>query len=126
MDSRPVTFTLAELWLLNDLVRHEVTEGERWRWPPASKELCDEIAMALVACEDHGLEDYTLMLSEGDCMVIDYNVMRDHKTPEGANGREMLLKTFRARSELAFGFPDDSEKVDDKVYTEEVSHRAGN
>ena len=124
---RPVTLTLAELWLLNDLIRHEMAEADRWKWPPTAKELADEIAFAILACEDHQLDDYTLMLSEGDLMVIDYNIRRDHKSPEGAVGKHILLKTFRARSELAYGFEDAHEAlVDDKTYSEEVTHRAGN
>lgn len=123
MINRPVSFSLAELWLLNDLVRHEMQEAERWRFPPVSKELCDEIVFAIVACEDLGLDEYTLLLTDGDLMVIDYNVRRDHKNPDGAVGKHMLLKTFRARSELALGFADDPIKVDNKSYAEEVNAR---
>lgn len=118
----PVPFSLAELWLLNDLVRHEMAEADRWRYPPTSKELCDEIALAIVACEDMDLEEFVLLLSDGDLMVIDYNVRRDHKNPEGAIGKHILLKTFRARAQLAIGFQED--KQDDKSYVEEVSAHA--
>ena len=124
--SRPITFTLAELWLLNDLIRHEMADGDRWRYPPVSKELADEIALSILACEDHGFEEHTLTLSEGDLMVIDYNVRRDNKSPEGAVGKHILLKTFRARSELAYGYEDAHDAlVVNKTYQGEVMRRAG-
>jgi hypothetical protein len=122
MNERPVSFTLEELWLLNDLVRHEISEAERWKFPPTSKPLCDEIVFAIVACEDNDLPEYSLLLSDGDLMVIDYNVRRDAKHPDGAFGKQILLKTFRARTELAFGYEADA--AHDKSYKEEVNANA--
>jgi hypothetical protein len=114
-----VVFSLPELWLLHDFVRHEIPDAKSWRYPPASEELNEEITMAIESCETHGLSEYTLMLSRGDLMVIDYFVRRDHKTPEGASGKQVLLKVFRARKALASEIPDHD--GDDLSYLE-VSH----
>jgi hypothetical protein len=116
-----VVFSLPELWLLHDFVRHEIPDAKSWRYPPASEELNEEISMALESCETHSLPEYTLMLSRGDLLVIDYFVRRDHKTPEGASGKPLLLKVFRARKALTTDIPDHD--GDDLTYTE-VTHGA--
>ena len=118
----PVVFSLPELWLLHDFVRHEIPDARSWRYPPASEDLNEEIAMALESCETHDLEEYTLMLSRGDLFVIDYFVRRDHKTPEGAGGKQLLLKVFRARKALATDIP--GHDGDDLTYTEVTHHAA--
>ena len=105
-ERRPVTFTRDELWLLHDFVRHELPDSRQWRFPPASEELNEEIALALDACETHELSEYTLLLSKGDMLVMDFFIRRDHRTPEGASGKQMLLKIFRARSEMSTALPD--------------------
>ncbi len=102
-DSRPVEFTLAELWMLNDVVRHDEDAICKKKWPSVSTQLNGEIALAILACEDNGLEAYTLMLMKGDILVMDANVRRDMKTPEGAAGKAILLKLFKARYELIYG-----------------------
>lgn len=91
--------------MLHDFVRHELPESRHWRFPPASEELNEEIALALDACETHGLDEYTLLLSKGDTLVIDFFVRRDHRTPEGVSGKQLLLKVFHARSELSSTLP---------------------
>ena len=116
----PVTFTATELWLLHDFVRHEIPDSRAWRYPPASEDLNEEIALAIEACESHDLQEYTLLLSRGDLFVIDYFVRRDHKTPEGASGKKLLLKCFRARKELASGLPE--HEGDDRTYREVTGH----
>jgi hypothetical protein len=68
--------------------------------------LNEEVVLALDACETHGFDEYTLLLSRGDMLVIDFFVRRDHRTPEGASGKQLLLKIFRARSELSLELPD--------------------
>ena len=78
--------------------------------------------MALESCETHDLSEYTLMLSRGDLLVIDYFVRRDHKTPEGASGKQLLLKIFRARKALATDLP--AHDGDDLTYTEVTHHGA--
>lgn len=100
MNDRPVTFTLGELWLLSAFVRADCPERERWAWPPANKALNDEIAFAIVACEEDRLSEYTLELSEGDLIVIDNVVKFDAKTTD-ARGKDILLKTYKARAQLA-------------------------
>jgi hypothetical protein len=101
----PVTFTRDELWLLHDFIRHELPDSRQWRFPPASEELNEEIALALDACETHDLSEYTLLLSKGDMLVMDFFIRRDHRTPEGASGKQMLLKVFHARRELSSALP---------------------
>jgi hypothetical protein len=106
VERRPVTLTRDELWLLHDFVRHELPDSRQWRYPPASEDLNEEIVLALDACETHGLDEYTLLLSRGDLLVIDFFVRRDHRTPEGASGKQLLLKIFRARAELSLELPE--------------------
>lgn len=106
VERRPVTLTRDELWLLHDFVRHELPDSRQWRYPPASEDLNEEIVLALDACETHALDEYTLLLSRGDMLVIDFFVRRDHRTPEGASGKRLLLKIFRARAELSLELPD--------------------
>jgi hypothetical protein len=120
MERRPVTFTVNELWLLHDFIRHEMPDARAWRYPPASEELNEEIIFALEACEDHGLTEYTLLLSRAEMLVIDYFIRRDHKTPEGASGKKLLLKVFRARRELSSGLP--LHAGDDRTYREVTKH----
>jgi hypothetical protein len=105
MERKPVIFTRDELWLLHDFVRHELPDSRQWRFPPASEELNEDIALALDACETHELSEYTLLLSKGDMLVMDFFIRRDHRTPEGASGKQMLLKIFRARREMSSELP---------------------
>ena len=109
MSSVPVPFTRAEFWLLNAWIRHDQESGDdgpyssRARYPIVSTELNEEIALALVACEDDDLDEYRLELGYGDLLLIDHHVRADFKNPEGAKGKDILMKTFRARMELALG-----------------------
>ncbi len=103
INSRPVEFSLCELWMLNDVIRHDEDAICKKKWPSVSTQLNGEIALAILACEDGGLEAYTLTLMKGDILVIDANVRRDMKTPEGAAGKAILLKLFKARYELIYG-----------------------
>jgi len=102
-DSRPVSFTLAEIWMLHDVIRHDEDAICKKAWPSVSTQLNSEIALAILACEDSDLKTYTLTLTKGDMLVMDANVRRDMKTPEGAKGKEILLKLFKARYELIYG-----------------------
>ena len=124
----PCTFTVAEIWLLLAVVKHEIAEINRWRFPPANRELVEELALAALACEDSKIKEYTLMLSEGDCLLIHYNVQPDMKTLEGAVGKQILLKTFRALSELAYGYSvtdEKSDKIIDKGVITDALERSG-
>lgn len=104
-ETRPVTFTLPELWLLHSFVRHEMPQQDLWRQPPADEALNEQIALAIDACETLGLNSYTLLLTQQQLLVIDYLIRYDYKTPEGARGKDILLKTFRARREMAGDLP---------------------
>lgn len=115
---RPVTFTLAELWCLHDFIRHECSERDRWAFPPADLGLNEDIADAIYACETDGLSEYTLLLERGDILIIDFHIRRDTKTPEGASGKKILLKCFKARAEM--GGLIESDETDHSY--EEVSH----
>ena len=100
-----ITFTAAELWLLCNLVKpatkHIGFESEGAQAMPGSTRLNDQIADALIACEDSKLEEYTLDLTSEDLLLIAYVLEPSFKTPEGASGKQILLKTFRARQEGA-------------------------
>ena len=104
MEEVACTFSIAELWLLDATCRHEISDQERWKFPPASKELTIEIALAISACVEGKLDEYTLLLSTGDLLVIDYNIRQGHKNMEGAKGQDILLKVFHALSQLALGY----------------------
>jgi hypothetical protein len=102
----PAVFTLPELWLLNDHILCECTD---------CVELATQICLAIGACETYGFEDYTLLLNHMQLMSINWNMKRDARTPEGASGKERLLKTFAAMAQLAFPYPDAPEPPQPKV-----------
>jgi len=118
-ESVTITFTLPELWLLHDAVRHDMASLEQWKFPPISLELNKEIGRAIAACTRYKLEEYTLDLKERDLLVIDYNVRRDFKTPEGARGFEILLKVFNARERLSWTGWDGREQ--DETYRQAIT-----
>jgi hypothetical protein len=68
------------------------------------------------------MDEYTLLLSKGDMLVIDFFVRRDHRTPEGASGKQILLKIFHARSELSLEMP--QHDGDDLAYREVANDAA--
>ena len=111
IDVSSIEFTISELWLLNSFVRHDEDAINRKRWPVVSTELNEQITLAIIACEDSGLEEYTLLLTKGDLLLIDYHIRCDTKTPEGAKGKEILLKIYRARRGILLGpLADDTEE----------------
>ncbi len=131
----PVEFTLAELWMLHDLVRHDEDAVSEYKWPTVSTGLNEQVALAIVACEDGGLKSYTLALDRGGLLLLDYHVRRDMKTPEGASGAAVLLKVFRARRDAAYGPTADggdttyaaagkTAAIEDKLSEEEASDAA--
>ena len=117
----PVSFTLVELWTLSDFIRHEIEGQQEWRFPPASKRLNRQIADAILACEDSGLDSYTLLLSEGNILTIDFWIRRSYKTPEGFSGKELLLKLFRARAEREALFP--TSEFENHTYSEALKEK---
>ena len=82
-----IMFTLAELWLLNDIVR--------------DSRLSPEVGLAINACTRHDLEGYALVLDQSLLLIIDCLMSRVLNTPEGASGMEILLKIFRGYEWLA-------------------------
>lgn len=109
-DTAPVVFSLDELWLLRSVVRHEMSSQETWKFPPASLDLNDRIAEAILFCHEHEVEEAALLLTRGDTLIIDYVVPQDAKSARGIPlGVPILLKTFAARRAL----------VEDQFVTEE-------
>jgi hypothetical protein len=103
-DTATVVFSLEELWILQSVVRHEVPQRDQWQYPPAGLELNDQIAQAILFCVENGQSDSAVILSRGDCLVIDYCVRADMKSPSGLPiGKNILLKSFAARREIAEG-----------------------
>lgn len=98
-----VLFTHDEIWMLHAFVRHDRAATNRDRYPIVSTSLNEQIVLALVACEDSGMKEYNLFLSEADILLIDWCIRDDMKSPTGAKGKEILLKLFRVRSEAAYG-----------------------
>jgi hypothetical protein len=118
IETRSVTFTLPELWLMHAFVRHEMGQQEQWKLPPADEDLNEQIALAIESCERFSLAEYTLLLTRHQLLVIDYLVRYDYKTPEGARGKDILLKTFSARRELSLGLPTSENPASDKTYSD--------
>jgi hypothetical protein len=104
-------FTLEELWLLQSVIRHEVPQLDQWDFPPASLDLNDQIAQALILCDEHSCGEAALVLSRGDCLVIDYCVPQGAKSVSGVPiGKHVLLKSFRARQALESSFMPNAEE----------------
>lgn len=90
--------------MLQSAIRHEISQLEQWKFPPASLDLNDQIAECLLRCHEYSLADSALMLSRGDCLVIDYCVPQTAKSAAGVPiGKNILIKSFRARMQLLDG-----------------------
>ena len=116
-----MVFTLAELWLLNDFVRHDEEKDLRegaGRYPIVSTALNEEIALAINSCHEFNLVEYALILGYADVLLIDALIRRDYKTMEGAKGKDILLKVYKARASMSGGFIEDRpmSKSEDKTY----------
>ena len=97
-------FSVDELWLLQAAIRHEIPQGDQWRFPPASLALNDQVADALLRCEEQGLTEAALLLTRADCLAMDFGVQQGAKSAAGvAIGKSVLMKSFRARRELDEG-----------------------
>lgn len=104
-------FTIEELWLLQSVIRHELPQLDQWKFPPASIDLNDQIAETLLLCEENNLSEAALLLSRGDTLVIDYCVPQNAKSASGLPvGKNVLMKSFRARRALESGFLPDAEE----------------
>ncbi len=126
IERRPLTFAVQELWLLHDFVRHEIPDMERWKYPPADPELNEEIALAIEACASNGMSEYTLDLTKHQLLVIDYLIRHDYKTAQMAKGRDVLLKVFKARREMAGLTVASAGDANDKTYQEVKNNAAAN
>lgn len=104
-----VLFTLDELWLLQALVRHvdaHYPPEAKWLFPPYSLELNDQIASSILLCTETDAPDAPLLLSRGDCLLIDFCVQSSAKDVNGVPiGRNILLKSFAARRDLSDPLP---------------------
>lgn len=104
-ETTPLIFSIAELWLLQRCIRHELPQQEQWKFPPASLELNDQIATAILFCTEQSVQEAALQLSWGDLLAIDFTVPPDAKDVNGRPiGREALLKSFAARAALRRGY----------------------
>ncbi|GEM_PF-3010711 len=105
-DTVPMVVSVAELWLLQRCIRHELPAQETWKFPPAGVELNDQIAAALLFCTEQNVGEAALQLSWGDLLAIDFAVPADAKDVNGRPiGRELLLKSFAARAALRRPYP---------------------
>lgn len=104
MNEVSVPFTLDELWFLQSVIRHDMAGAfENWEMPPVSIDLNDQIAEAILLCED-GADEAHLVLSRHSCLVIDYCVDASARDINGKPiGRNILLKSFRARMQIKDG-----------------------
>ncbi len=99
-----VLFSIEELWLLQAAIRHEMAQQEQWKAPPVSAALNDQVAEALVRCEETGLAEAAILLTRLDCLAIDFNVSQSAKSAAGVPiGKAVLMKSYRARREIDEG-----------------------
>jgi hypothetical protein len=104
MSTASVIFNIEELWLLQACIRHEIQQAEQWHNPPASLDLNDDIANAIVFCLENDAPEAAIVLDRAKCLAVDYCVRQDLKSPNGVPvGRNILLKSFLARREIAEG-----------------------
>lgn len=97
----PAIFSLDELWVLQRYVRHECPDREKWKFPPASLELNEQVTDAIRFCAETGTEDAALLLSKGDCLLLDMVVPQDAKTTKGVlAGPSILLRAYGVRHAL--------------------------
>ena len=100
-----IEFSIAELWLLQGVIRHELAAQGTWKFPPASIELNDQVAAAILRCYDHDVPTAFLELTRGDTLAIDFLVPNTAKDQSGVMiGKAVLLKSFKARADLAEWF----------------------
>ena len=105
MNSISIEFSYEELWLLQGVVRHEMQGQEVWKFPPASLDLNDQIARALLHCDVNKVPTAFLELTRGDTLAIDFLVPNTAKTAGGVMiGKAVLLKSFKARADIAEWF----------------------
>ena len=119
-----IQFTEAEIWMLHAFVRHDRESNNRDRYPIVSTELNRQIVFALLACTNSDIKEYNLLFSEADLLLLDWCIRDDMKSPAGANGKEILLKTFQARSDLIYGPTSEHQDIDYKTAISRKTIRA--
>jgi hypothetical protein len=99
-----IEFSIQELWLIRAVVRHESSPAWQGKWPTYNLELNDQVAEAILLCTDEKQDGASLMVTQGDLYLLDAMVPQDAKDAAGKPiGKDILLKTFRARRELSGG-----------------------
>ena len=114
-DSIGVLFTEAEMWMLHAFVRHDRERNNKDRYPIVSTELNEQIVFGLLACANSEIKEYTLLLSLGHILLLDWCIRDDMKSPAGANGKAILLKVFQARTDLVYGPTSEHQDIDYKT-----------
>jgi hypothetical protein len=103
-DTVSVLFSLDELWIIREAVRHEVDGQDRWLFPPAGLELNDQVADQILFCVEKKEIEAPLLLSRGDCLILDFCVNLTMKDKDGLSlGKSILIKSFAARRDLRDG-----------------------
>ncbi len=122
-------FSLEELWLMQSVIRHEMPQIDQWKFAPANLELNDQIAQALVFCDENGVNEAALVLSRGDCLAIDYCVPQGAKSAAGVPiGKHILMKSFRARRAIEdqdFRLTDEPQQMSSGEVREQLRHMQG-
>lgn len=117
-------FSLDELWVLQRYVRHECADREKWKFPPASLELNEQVTDAIRFCAETGADEAAILLSKGDCLLLDMVVPQDAKTTRGVLvGPSILLRTYGIRHALSID-PDTAPAPEPEGYgTSEIEER---
>jgi len=117
-----VIFSTDELWLLQSVIRHEMAQPEQWKAPPFSASLNEQVGEALVLCHDHDQGEAAVLLTMADCLAIDYCVPQSAKSPSGNPiGKQVLLKSFRARAEVAHHWASSQAEPEDPSHDELIT-----
>jgi hypothetical protein len=96
MGERTTYLTPAEVWALDDLIRHTWTEEGK----PVGRGLLLKVFAVIKEFEarrndSHPPELLPIALTEEECWAIDYHLRRSYVDPDGYRvGRPLLLKIF--------------------------------
>ncbi len=96
-------------------MRHDRERNNKEMYPIVSTELNEQIVFALLACANSKIKEYNLLLNLGHILLLDWCIRDDMKSPAGANGKEILLKIFQARTDLVYGPTSDHQDIDYKT-----------
>lgn len=120
----PAIFSLDELWVLQRYVRHECADREKWKFPPASLELNEQVTDAIRFCAETGTDEAALLLSKGDCLLLDMVVPQDAKTTKGVlAGPSILLRAYGVRHALTIDLEPTPAPEPDGPGTSEIEER---